>query len=630
MRRVAAVLIAAACASFGRAAPPDADHRTPGLRLDVYDVGLLPRLQNLAPGQAPNVSKIVTSLDLKSTKDFELKDEFLADLRGWLTVDVPGNYEFELRSDDGSEFLLNGRTIVNNDGRHGAGVVRTNFLQLDRGEYPIELRMFDRTGDQQLTLRWKLPGTDEFIVVPGSNLLTRSDSLSNTTSGRKSILPILTDVRPGDGAALTDVHPSLTLVNSPTDPLTETTSIQFAAGPFKRQSIVTAAGELLRVGNESVTGLTESGETITVDNGFTFRFSAAPAQNAQRAGFSDDGQSLIIGSAQYRMSDATAFEPLTMHVRPNGFDIDFTEPLATDADLEPTHYVIKQSRYQFSGNGRRTKVEEQTLQVRSVQASPDRKRLTLEIDGLQNGRVVALRLPWTLRSEAGHNLWTTEAWYTLNRLPRKSDPNALSITSSNPPTQNQLTAEEETAGWRLLFDGKSTKGWRGYRSDSTPAGWDVFTGTLVRLKDGGDLVSVDSFGDFELSIDWKLEESGNSGVMFRCDESTDVPWQSAIEMQCLDNFRHPDGRNPLTSSGAAYALYAPGHDDSFGANRWNTSTIVARGTHVTLKLNGITTADFDTASNDFKQRLKQSKFAGYAGFAQRGAVTSFFRTTRAG
>ena len=104
-------------------------------------------------------------------------------------------------------------------------------------------------------------------------------------------------------------------------------------------------------------------------------------------------------------------------------------------------------------------------------------------------------------------------------------------SSANPPaepgaemqrTPNTLTAEEQAAGWKLLFDGKTTTGWRGWNKDTIPSGWQAVDGTLTRVSEGGgDIITVDKYDNFELALDWKIAPGGNSGIFFHVTEEGD-------------------------------------------------------------------------------------------------------------
>src|SRR5690606_15687182 len=120
---------------------------------------------------------------------------------------------------------------------------------------------------------------------------------------------------------------------------------------------------------------------------------------------------------------------------------------------------------------------------------------------------------------------------------------------------NTLTAEEEAAGWRLLFDGKTTAGWRGYRKQGMPEGWQVVDGALARVGPGGDIITVDQFQDFELTLEWMVAPGGNSGIFFRASEDTEWIYQNAPEMQVLDDAAHQDGLQRETAAGSNYGLH---------------------------------------------------------------------------
>lgn len=189
---------------------------------------------------------------------------------------------------------------------------------------------------------------------------------------------------------------------------------------------------------------------------------------------------------------------------------------------------------------------------------------------------------------------------------------------------NQLTEAEVADGWELLFNGENLDGWRGFRRDDAPAGWRVMDGTLTIEPgvEGGDLMTVREFENFELALEWRLPAGGNSGIMFRVTEDADEPWQTATEMQVLDNAGHPDGQNPETSAGANYALYAPSADVTKPVGEWNAVRILANGPDVTFWMNGVQIVQFSIGSDDWKERVAASKFAEYPtyGASPRGHI----------
>jgi hypothetical protein len=178
------------------------------------------------------------------------------------------------------------------------------------------------------------------------------------------------------------------------------------------------------------------------------------------------------------------------------------------------------------------------------------------------------------------------------------------------------------AAWRTLFDGSSLEKWRGYKSDTVPSGWRVENGTLAKEGSIGDIVSRDEFGDFELQLEWKIGEAGNSGIFYRGTEEYDHIYWSAPEYQLLDDIKGADNTTRLTCAGAAYALYPSPEGHLKPVGQWNATRIVARGAHVEHWLNGVKLLEYELWSPDWEARVKASKFAAYPNFgrAKRGHV----------
>lgn len=177
-------------------------------------------------------------------------------------------------------------------------------------------------------------------------------------------------------------------------------------------------------------------------------------------------------------------------------------------------------------------------------------------------------------------------------------------------TPNVLTSREIADGWRLLFDGRSTAGWRGYRKPSISAGWQAIDGSLVRAgENAGDIVTSDRYRNFELALDWKVLEGGNSGIFYHATEEGDYIWQVAPEMQILDDARHADGKSPLTSAGANYALHPAPPGIVHPAGEWNSVRLLVNGDHGEHWLNGTKLLEFERGSADWKARVAKSKFS---------------------
>jgi hypothetical protein len=177
-------------------------------------------------------------------------------------------------------------------------------------------------------------------------------------------------------------------------------------------------------------------------------------------------------------------------------------------------------------------------------------------------------------------------------------------------------AQKSTAKWRVLFDGTSLDAFRGYKTDKVPSGWRIANGELVKDAPVADIVSKDEFGDFELEVEWKIGEAGNSGIFYRGTEEYDHIYWSAPEYQLLDDIKAADNKTRLTCAGAAYALYPSpaGHLKPVG--EWNRTRIVAKGSHVEHWLNGVKLVEYELWSPDWEAKVKASKFAAYPNFGR--------------
>jgi hypothetical protein len=189
-------------------------------------------------------------------------------------------------------------------------------------------------------------------------------------------------------------------------------------------------------------------------------------------------------------------------------------------------------------------------------------------------------------------------------------------TAMVPMAPNTLTAAEREAGWRLLFDGSSLAGWRRHRSDAPPAGWRAVDGTLVREGPGGDIVTVDQFANFEFALEWKVAPGGNSGIFYRVADGPGPTYETGPEMQVLDDERHRDGQSRLTSAGSLYGLYPAPAGVVKPVGEWNAARIVVNGSHVEHWLNGVKTVDAQIGSADWNERVANSKFREWPGFAK--------------
>ena len=189
------------------------------------------------------------------------------------------------------------------------------------------------------------------------------------------------------------------------------------------------------------------------------------------------------------------------------------------------------------------------------------------------------------------------------------EPAPETAASAGEPTPNTLSAEEKADGWELLFDGGSLAAWRGYKRDGVPDGWQAVDGAMARVGRGGDLITVEQFADFDLRFDWRVEEGGNSGVMFRVAEGDGPTWHTGPEFQILHNAGHRDGEAPITSAASNYAVHPPARDVTRPVGAWNAARLVVRGARVEHWMNGEKLLEYELGSPDWKRRMMASKFA---------------------
>lgn len=189
----------------------------------------------------------------------------------------------------------------------------------------------------------------------------------------------------------------------------------------------------------------------------------------------------------------------------------------------------------------------------------------------------------------------------------------LSACASSPPPRGE---------WQSLFDGVSTRGWHNAGKAALDPRWQAIDGALVlTAPGGGDIVSDAQFDDFELELEWQLAPGGNSGLFYRAPDADPV-WQRAAEYQLLDDAAAEDRFVPSHRAGAVYDLVAPEGAVLRPAGDYNQTRIVACGPQVEHWLNGARVAAYTVGSDDWKQRLAASKFAGQPDFAaaRRGHV----------
>ncbi len=183
---------------------------------------------------------------------------------------------------------------------------------------------------------------------------------------------------------------------------------------------------------------------------------------------------------------------------------------------------------------------------------------------------------------------------------------------------NTLSDAEKAAGWTLLFDGKTTTGWRGFGRD-TVVGWEVTDGELIALGQGGDhandIITVDEYQNFELVLDWKVSPQANSGVFYNVvEKGFDLIYASAPEYQLIDDHGWPDPLEDWQKSGANYAMNAPSKVVSRPVGEWNTARIVVDHGQVEHWLNGVKVVAYELWTPEWEKLKHAGKWKDYPGY----------------
>lgn len=424
--------------------------------------------------------------------------------------------------------------------------------------------------------------------------------------GSYSVEPEVTRLLPVSPPALW--LPVEDLSYSPSEPLA------LDLGPYKNQLLIADVtyGGLTRAILQQVNGQYQ---------GCALPFTQGLEAGINRARFGPDG-SLYVGGIgnpgtwaqegklwhglqRLEYTGAPAFELLEIELRSDGLLLTFTEPLhwsdgdaARDYTLTQWHYVATE---EYGG----PRVGQHELPVRGVHVSADRRRVFLEAAGIAPGHVVHVHLARPPASMSHRELWAADAYCTINELPRGA-PGPREAAPPTPP--NALSAAEERAGLRLLFDGASLAGLRD-AAGGPPRGWTVRDGWLTaRGARGGDLVTAEDYADFELSFEWRVDAGSNGGVFYRAlTATTSELWTRGVEFQIVDDASPPSAPLPLHRSGAAYDLFAPELNVVRPASHINHGRVVARGAHVEHWVNGHRVARYEVGSDAWRRQLAHSK-----------------------
>ena len=198
---------------------------------------------------------------------------------------------------------------------------------------------------------------------------------------------------------------------------------------------------------------------------------------------------------------------------------------------------------------------------------------------------------------------------------------------------NRLTESEKRSGWELLFDGTSLDGFKGYQQDTPGAGWRIIDGAIVRTEAAGDLLTKEMYDSFEIQLEYRISEAGNSGLMFHVSEDGKRPWYSGPEVQIIDNDAGKDGQK----AGWLYQLYEPHEkkwvmqiekaaglpvkelvDATRPAGEWNHLYLRVTPGSSEVCLNGVSYYKFVIGNDDWNKRVAKSKFSKFEQFGKAG------------
>ncbi len=198
-------------------------------------------------------------------------------------------------------------------------------------------------------------------------------------------------------------------------------------------------------------------------------------------------------------------------------------------------------------------------------------------------------------------------------------------------TKNQLTIDENKNEWHLLWDGETTNGWRGAKLEIFPnKGWKIENGVLSVLSSGGaesnaggDIVTTKDYGDFELSVDFKLTPGANSGIKYYVDTNINKGEGSSIglEYQVLDDALHPDAKlgnkeGSRTVSSLYDLIKADVNKPINAIGEWNTAYIISKNNHVEHWLNGVKVLEYERKSPAYRKLVSESKYAKWPNFGE--------------
>lgn len=206
-------------------------------------------------------------------------------------------------------------------------------------------------------------------------------------------------------------------------------------------------------------------------------------------------------------------------------------------------------------------------------------------------------------------------------------PKNSTISTPSVVADNTLTDKEKKDGWQLLFDGKTLNGWRNYGKKTIGKDWHIEENAIHlfvaakgengwQSRDGGDIMTVDEFENYEFQLDWKISPCGNSGIIYNVleTEQYNYVWQTGPEMQVLDNACHPDSKIRKHRAGDLYDLIESSREMAKPAGAWNSIRLIVNKGHLEHWLNGVKVVETQLWDDAWKKMVAASKFKDMPGF----------------
>lgn len=190
-----------------------------------------------------------------------------------------------------------------------------------------------------------------------------------------------------------------------------------------------------------------------------------------------------------------------------------------------------------------------------------------------------------------------------------------SVVTTTLAQDNTLSTQEKAEGWSLLFDGKTMSHWRNFKQQGLNDGWVIDSGAMKLTKAGaGDIITKDKYTDFEFTIDWKVSEGGNSGILLLADEQGDHVYSHAPEVQILDNEKAHDNKIDTHLAGSLYDMVAVHKSAQKPAGEWNTTRVHLKDGLLQVWQNDVMTTNLVMGSSTWNKLVAASKFATWDGF----------------